>query len=97
MKTSLDFPDPLFRTLKARAAMQGSSLKNLVVTYVERGLRESQVAAELPAQDNSWETSLDAFTKTLLGAAAPIDGSPPPTLNDFDTHQSSRYLGSPKP
>ena len=40
MKTSLDFPDPLFRQLKAQAALQGSSLKSLVVRFVERGLRQ---------------------------------------------------------
>ncbi len=38
MRTSLDIPDPLFRHLKARAAMQGSSLRDLVLSLVARGL-----------------------------------------------------------
>ena len=38
MRTSLDLPDDLFRHLKARAALEGSSLRDLVVTLVERGM-----------------------------------------------------------
>ena len=38
MRTSLDLPDPLFRHLKARAALEGRSLRDLVVSLVERGL-----------------------------------------------------------
>ena len=40
MRTTLDLPDPLFRTLKARAALDGTSLKDLVVRLVQRGLAE---------------------------------------------------------
>jgi hypothetical protein len=97
MKTSLDFPDPLFRTLKARAALQGSSLKSLVLTYVERGLRESQAQDVKPVQDTSWQNQLDPFTQSLLGAAAPTDGSPAPTMNDYESHLARRYLDEAKP
>jgi plasmid stability protein len=38
MRTSLDLPDPLFRHLKARAALEGRSLRELVVQLLERGL-----------------------------------------------------------
>ncbi|MEY2953511.1 MAG: hypothetical protein RLZZ401_1598 [Pseudomonadota bacterium] len=38
MRTSLEFPDPLFRHLKARAALEGSTLRDLVLSLVERGL-----------------------------------------------------------
>ena len=38
MRTSLDIPDPLFRHLKARAALEGSTLRDLVLSLVERGL-----------------------------------------------------------
>lgn len=40
MRTTLDLPDPLFRTLKARAALDGTSLKDLVIRLVQRGLTE---------------------------------------------------------
>jgi hypothetical protein len=38
MRTSLDFPDALYRHLKARAAVEGTSLRDLVVSLIERGL-----------------------------------------------------------
>jgi len=44
MRTSLDFPDELFRHLKTRAAQEGSTLRDLVISLVERGL----VAEEAP-------------------------------------------------
>ena len=41
MRTTLDLPDPLFRQLKARAALEGTSLKALLRSVVERGLRDA--------------------------------------------------------
>jgi hypothetical protein len=38
MRTSIDFPDPLFRHLKARAALEGASMRDLVLTLIERGM-----------------------------------------------------------
>ena len=38
MRTTLDLPDPLFRRLKARAALDGMSLKDLIARYVVAGL-----------------------------------------------------------
>jgi hypothetical protein len=46
MRTTLDLPDPLFRSLKTRAAMDGTTLKDLVVRFVQRGLTQPQ--ADLP-------------------------------------------------
>lgn len=40
MRTTLDIPDPLFRELKARAAMEGLKLKDLLATLIEAGLRQ---------------------------------------------------------
>jgi len=39
MRTTLDLPDPLFRTLKARAASQGLKIKELLEIYVVEGLK----------------------------------------------------------
>ncbi len=47
MRTTLDLPDPLFRSLKARAAMDGTSLKDLVVRLVQAGLAQSTQTAHL--------------------------------------------------
>ena len=97
MKTSLDFPEPLFRQLKAQAALQGSSLKNLVVSFVERGLREAQTTPATASQDRDWENQLDPFTKSLLGAAAPTDGRPTPTMDDYYAYLEKKHLGQAKP
>lgn len=48
MRTTLDLPDELFRQVKAKAAMEGSKLKDLLTRYVENGLR--QTAAERPTR-----------------------------------------------
>jgi hypothetical protein len=40
MRTSLELPDPLFARLKARAAMERVSLKQLLRGYVEQGLAQ---------------------------------------------------------
>ena len=38
MRTTLELPDPLFARLKARAASERVTLKQLLRTYVEQGL-----------------------------------------------------------
>jgi hypothetical protein len=42
MRTSIDFPDPLFRSLKASAAMQGTSLRDHVLQLIERGMQQPE-------------------------------------------------------
>jgi hypothetical protein len=39
MRTTLDLPDPLLRQLKAKAALEGTTLKELMRRLVERGLQ----------------------------------------------------------
>ena len=38
MRTTIDLPDPLLRQLKSRAALEGTTLKALVLALVEQGL-----------------------------------------------------------
>ncbi|MFZ9937827.1 MAG: hypothetical protein ACO3JG_12345 [Luteolibacter sp.] len=38
MRTTIDFPDELFREAKTRAVQQGTTLKSLVIQYVRSGL-----------------------------------------------------------
>jgi hypothetical protein len=40
MRTTLDLPDELFRQLKARAALRGATIKELLTRFVESGLRQ---------------------------------------------------------
>ncbi len=51
MRTSFDVPDPLFRHLKARAAMEGTSLRTLMLGLIEKGLNPvaTTAAAQSPA------------------------------------------------
>jgi hypothetical protein len=42
MRTTVDLPDPLFRRAKATAAIRGVSLKDLMISAIER---ETQPAA----------------------------------------------------
>jgi hypothetical protein len=39
MRTTIDLPDELFRQVKAKAALDGTKLKDLVTRYVEQGLK----------------------------------------------------------
>lgn len=38
MRTTIDLPDDLFRQAKARAALDGTTFKELVARFVEQGL-----------------------------------------------------------
>lgn len=39
VRTTLDLPDPLFKEVKTRAVQEGVTLKELLATYIEAGLR----------------------------------------------------------
>lgn len=41
MRTTIDLPDDLLRRVKARAALDGLKLKDLIARYVEQGLRQA--------------------------------------------------------
>ena len=45
MRTTLELPDPLFARLKARAAHEQVTLKQLLRSYVEQGLNTTPPAA----------------------------------------------------
>ena len=45
MRTTLDLPDEVFRQVKAKAALEGASLKDLLTRYIQNGLRQPVQAA----------------------------------------------------
>ena len=50
MRTTIDLPDPLFREVKARAAREGMKLRELVICFLEAGIRERDSShAQAPA------------------------------------------------
>jgi hypothetical protein len=65
MRTSIDFPDPMFRYLKARAAMEGTSLRDLVLGLIERG----SAAPALPAPMSTGLPSVSLGAPVALSAA----------------------------
>lgn len=65
MRTTVDLPDALLRQLKARAALEGISLKQLVLTLVERGL-------QLPDRSAAQPRSRGALTTLALDQALAV-------------------------
>jgi hypothetical protein len=72
MRTSIDLPDPLFRQAKARAALDGLSLKELITRFVELGLR-SVTPAGAPAPTRH---------RSAPPVARPATGQPLPALSN---------------
>ena len=75
MRTTIDLPDPLFRRMKAKAALEGTSLKRLITRYVERGLdaRDTDTPATKPA-------------RSPIPLIRPATGNPLPALSNADLH-----------
>jgi len=48
MRTTIDLPDDLLRRAKAVAALRGLKLKDLIASFIERGLELSAPLAEMP-------------------------------------------------
>ncbi len=40
MRTSIELPDELFRQVKAKAALDGVKMKDLIAHYIEQGLEQ---------------------------------------------------------
>ena len=50
MRTTVDLPDPLFRRMKATAALRGSSIKDLITTAIESEISKRQSANDYSVQ-----------------------------------------------
>jgi len=74
MRTTLELPDPLFARLKARAALEGTTLKQLLRSFVEQGLEASDLqaagrprrAADLPRIDAELPLTPDQLSNAGL-------------------------------
>jgi hypothetical protein len=79
MRTSLDIPDPLFRHLKARAALEGSTLRDLVLNLVQLGLnsnatgRVESAATGLPSVSLGAPMALAADELSNAGLSTLLD------------------------
>jgi hypothetical protein len=70
MRTTIDLPDEIFRQVKAKAALGGLKLKDLIARYVEQGLRgappsmapRKRQRSELPISRGATGCTLPALT-----------------------------------
>jgi hypothetical protein len=49
MRTTVDFPDPIYRELKVRAASEGTTIREMILEGVALRLRSS---GAVPSQEN---------------------------------------------
>jgi hypothetical protein len=77
MRTTIDLPDPLLRHLKSKAALEGTSLKELVSQLIELGLQGAREQpkgpagrSELPSLSIGQPLRLRRFSNATLAALA---------------------------
>jgi len=88
MRTTIELPDELLRQVKAKAALDGIKLKDLITRYVEQGLRGAPPAtashrrqrSELPVARSATGHTLPALTNAelqrILGEEEAAGGRP---------------------
>jgi len=72
VRTTLDLPDDLFRRVKAKAALEGATLKETLARYIESGLRQppalghqSSGRSQLPVIRRRGRTAVPNLTSEL--------------------------------
>ncbi len=99
VKTTLDLPDPLFKEVKTRAIQEGVTLKELLATYIEAGLRgRPTLASDIDPRAN---------THPLPIAWERVPGEPPTPsrtnaeieaiLDQEDLDNHHRVMGQTRP
>lgn len=68
MRTTIDLPDKLFRRAKARAALDGTTLKDLITRLVEQGLQ--RVAGSPPGPPERQRSELP-LVRAATGRSLP--------------------------
>ena len=76
MRTTIDLPDELYRTLKTRAAIKGVTLRELIQGLIEQGLRQPEASTE----------DIDPDEYPLPVAIAKTSG-PVPVITSKDLHE----------
>jgi hypothetical protein len=77
MRTTIDLPEDIFREAKAKAALDGMKLKDLITQYVEQGLREGKQPSSRPFSRRRSE----------LPVARAATGHPIPVVTNADVHR----------
>ena len=66
MKTTIDFPDELYRQVKAKAALEGRSIRELTIDLYQRWLSQDDADDRAPS-DEEWLASWLRLGDELLG------------------------------
>ncbi len=75
VRTTVDIPDELLRQAKARAALDGMKLKDLITRYVEQGLRDTPPIKRLGRRRSDLPVARAATGRTLRSLTnADIEG-----------------------
>ena len=77
MKATVDIPDPLYRQVKARAALEGRAIRDVTIELYERWL-EGDLGLEQPGVDRTAEAEawLRAWEEITARIGTTTDGSP---------------------
>lgn len=86
MRTTLDLPDETFRRLKARAAMRGFKLKELVAQMIDRGLAEDAADPPTVRADRPQRQPAPAQNPYPIPIAREADGTVTPYLSNQQLH-----------
>jgi Arc/MetJ family transcription regulator len=73
MKTTIDLPDELLRQAKARAALDGMKLKDLISRFVEQGLGQCALRSTAPLRRRSELPVARAATGRMLPSLTNAD------------------------
>jgi hypothetical protein len=77
MRTTVDLPDDLLRRAKSRAALNGTTLKELITRFVEQGLRRSAPTT----------ATYGRRRRSELPVARAATGQPLPDLTNADLYR----------
>ena len=85
MRTTIDLPDNLYRTLKVRAGTSGVTFKQLVQQLIEQGMRTPRVANL---------TTRRAPPPVIIPSGVPIPTSSPAEIRRIEEEQDeAKYAG----
>ncbi|HTQ09613.1 MAG TPA: hypothetical protein VMI31_06035 [Fimbriimonadaceae bacterium] len=87
MRTTIDLPDDLLRRAKATAALRGMKLKDLITSFVERGLGQPEVSSSTrPAKRKLPDT-------IRRGTGTPIPAMTNGEIESFIAQEDARNVG----
>jgi hypothetical protein len=89
VRTTIDLPDDLYRALKARAALNGVSMRDLVRRLIEQGLQQPS------ALGHSLQRRREPPPVIVPPRGAPIAAVPNSELRRLEEEEDeARYAGS---